>query len=75
MVELSDDGELMDQFLNLPCPKMFMYGEQNQHLSYLSDIESQGVKLAEIPYCGHFPMYSNPVSMWNSIAQNIKRSS
>lgn len=75
MVELSDDGELMDKFLSLPCPKMFMYGEKNQYLSYLSHIESHGVQLAEIPYCGHFPMYSNPVRMWESIALNITRSS
>ena len=68
MVHLSDHGELMDKFLNLPCPKMFMYGEQNSHLSYLSDIQSKGVKLSEIPECGHFPMYSNPPKMWREIA-------
>ena len=75
MVELSDDGDLMAKFLSLSCPKMFMYGEQNQHLSYLSHIEREGVRLAERPNCGHFPMYSNPVSMWHHIAQNITRSS
>ncbi|WP_342608338.1 alpha/beta hydrolase [Vibrio tritonius] len=73
MVELSDHGELMTKFIDLPCPKMFMYGEQNQHLSYLPYIENQGVMLAKIPSCGHFPMYSNPVSMWQSIAKNIER--
>jgi hypothetical protein len=26
---------LLGIFLNLPCPKMFMYGEENQGLSYL----------------------------------------
>jgi pimeloyl-ACP methyl ester carboxylesterase len=28
-----------------------------------------GVQLAEIPHCGHFPMYSNPVRMWARIAE------
>lgn len=68
MVELSDNGELMTKFLNLPCPKMFMYGEQNASLSYLNHIRINGVQLAEIPACGHFPMYSNPTLMWEKIA-------
>lgn len=64
MVELSDNGGLMDRFLGLPCPKMFMYGAQNDHLSYLRHIAANGVKLARIEHCGHFPMYSNPPAMW-----------
>jgi len=69
MVSLSDHGDLMDKFLSLPCPRMFMYGEQNAHLSYLSDIQNKGVRLSAIPHCGHFPMYSNPVAMWQAIAE------
>ncbi|MCI1034829.1 alpha/beta fold hydrolase [Raoultella terrigena] len=69
MVDYSDHGELMDKFLNLPCPKMFMYGEQNSTLSYLESIKLHGVKLAEVPECGHFPMYSNPVIMWRKISE------
>ncbi|MEM7347590.1 MAG: alpha/beta hydrolase [Chloroflexota bacterium] len=68
MVSLSDHGALMDKFLNLPCPKMFMYGDQNNDLSYLSYIKSQGVRLSEITACGHFPMYANPPMMWREIA-------
>ena len=68
MVFLSDHGDLMDKFLGLPCPKMFMYGEQNRGLSYLRHIESRGVRLSEISECGHFPMYSNPPMMWREIA-------
>ena len=72
MVSLSDHGELMDKFLNLPCPKMFMHGDQNRSLSYLEHIKSNGVKLAEIPECGHFPMYANPPAMWREIAEFLK---
>jgi pimeloyl-ACP methyl ester carboxylesterase len=71
MVELSDHGALMEKFLALPFPKMFMYGEQNAHLTYLKRIERQGVRLAEIAQCGHFPMYSNPVAMWDAIAAHV----
>jgi pimeloyl-ACP methyl ester carboxylesterase len=73
MVSLSDDGNLMDKFLSLPCPKMFMHGNQNRTLSYLSSIEAKGVRLAEIPECGHFPMYANPPVMWREIADFLNQ--
>ncbi|WP_405534789.1 alpha/beta hydrolase [Streptomyces sp. NBC_00075] len=68
MVGLSDHGDLMKKFLSLPFPRMFMYGEQNASLSYLGELTSGGVELAEIPHSGHWPMYSNPVTMWDRIA-------
>lgn len=74
MVDLSDNAALMTRFLALPCPKMFMYGDQNAGLSYLADIARKGVELAEIPECGHFPMYANAPEMWRRIAQFIKSS-
>ncbi|KJH88475.1 alpha/beta hydrolase [Pseudomonas fluorescens] len=67
MVDLSDNGQLMEKFLALPFPRQYMYGVTNSHLSYLKDIATQGVHLACIPDCGHFPMYSNPVLMWQQI--------
>jgi pimeloyl-ACP methyl ester carboxylesterase len=69
MVELSDHGDLMAKFLSLPCPRMFMYGEQNSSLSYLTKLSANGVELAEIPHSAHFPMYSNPIVMWKRIAE------
>jgi pimeloyl-ACP methyl ester carboxylesterase len=71
MVNLSDHGGLMEKFLRLPFPKMFMYGEQNASLSYLDHIEANGVRLSQIPCCGHFPMYSNPPVMWREIAEFV----
>jgi pimeloyl-ACP methyl ester carboxylesterase len=68
MVELSDHGDLMTKFIGLPCPKMFMFGEQNATLSYLPKLQDAGVTLACISHSGHFPMYSNPVEMWKQIA-------
>ncbi|TWF80640.1 pimeloyl-ACP methyl ester carboxylesterase [Pseudonocardia hierapolitana] len=68
MVELSDHGDLMNKFLAMPFPRMFMYGEQNAWLSYLPLLRANGVELAEIPHSGHFPMYSNPPVMWKRIA-------
>jgi pimeloyl-ACP methyl ester carboxylesterase len=73
MVGLSDHGDLMPKFLTLPCPRMFMYGDQNSALSYLAKLAAGGVELAEIPRSGHWPMYANPVAMWDRIAAFIGR--
>jgi pimeloyl-ACP methyl ester carboxylesterase len=53
----------MPKFLALPCPRMFMYGEENSVLSYLAKLAAGGVELAQIANCGHWPMYANPVAM------------
>src|SRR5437763_12509714 len=34
---------LLSKFLSLPCPRMFMYGEQNSSLSYLPALAANGV--------------------------------
>ncbi|KAL5357342.1 alpha/beta-hydrolase [Aspergillus floccosus] len=73
MVQLSDFEDLLGRFLSLECPLMFMYGEQNRSLSYLSRLEESGVELAEIPFSGHFPMYANPPEMYRRIAEFLKR--
>lgn len=73
MVHLSDNGDLMGKFLGLPCPKMFMFGEENRGLSYLGRLEEEGVELAMIEGSGHFPMYSNPVEMYRRIAAFLDR--
>ena len=75
MVELSDHGDLMTKFLSLPCPRMFMYGEQNASLSYLPHLQAHGVQLAEISQSGHFPMYSNPIEMWERLTQFLATAS
>jgi pimeloyl-ACP methyl ester carboxylesterase len=75
MVTLSDRGRLLERFLALPCPRLFMYGDQNRHLSYLPTLRGGGVELAEIERCGHFPMYSNPPQAWASLAGLVVRAS
>ena len=74
MVDLSDHGDLMAKLLSLPCPAMFMYGDQNSSLSYLTKLSANGVELAEIPHSAHWPMYSNPVAMGERIAEFHSRS-
>lgn len=71
MVELSANGGLTDRFLGLGIPRMLVYGQQNNSLSYLETLRTEGVELAEITRSGHFPMYSNPVEMWERIVTFI----
>ncbi|MGL5215406.1 MAG: alpha/beta fold hydrolase [Aeromonas hydrophila] len=59
---------------NLAPEDCFLYGEQNAHLSYLGALSQAGVRLTEIPRCGHFPMYSNPVLMWWALAEFFEES-
>jgi pimeloyl-ACP methyl ester carboxylesterase len=72
MVKLSDEEDLLGWMLDLPCPKMFMFGEENRGLSYLPKLGKGGVDLAQVPHCGHFPMYSNPVEMFRRIAEFLE---
>ncbi|KAF7550651.1 hypothetical protein G7Z17_g5569 [Cylindrodendrum hubeiense] len=67
MVDHSDNGDLISKFTSALFPRMFMFGEQHATLTYLPKLASKGVQLAEIPGAGHFPMYSNPVAMWDAI--------
>lgn len=71
MVELSDKGDLLEKFLALPFPRIFMYGEQYDSLSYLSTLAKAGIDMARIPDSGHFPMYSNPPAMWQHIEKAV----
>lgn len=73
MVALSDNAPLMEMFTGLTCPRSFIYGQQNRHLSYLNDLPAKGVEVVEIPNSGHFPMYSNPPALWAVMAEFLER--
>ena len=73
MVALSDTAPLMQMFTGLPCAKAFVYGEQNRHLSYLGDLPAKGIEVIEIPFSGHFPMYSNPPVLWDALATFLEK--
>lgn len=68
MVDLSDNTDLMSKFAGLTCPRLFVHGEQNAHLSYLGQLPAYGVEVCEIPHAAHFPMYSNPPVLWSALA-------
>ncbi|WP_419911116.1 alpha/beta fold hydrolase [Hoeflea sp.] len=73
MVDLSDNTNLMEIMAKLRCPRAFVYGAQNRHLSYLERLPDIGVEVIEIAESGHFPMYSNPPALWRAMAGFISR--
>lgn len=74
MVELSDNGALLDKIAALPFPVMFVHGSENRSLSYLSTLRSHGVQVTEISNSGHFPMYANPQALWSQLAKFVVQS-
>jgi pimeloyl-ACP methyl ester carboxylesterase len=68
MVELSDSGDLLPTFLELPFPRMFVHGDHNVGLTYLPALRAAGVEVASIPHSGHWPMYTHPIALWDRIA-------
>ncbi|MEM8571984.1 MAG: alpha/beta fold hydrolase [Pseudomonadota bacterium] len=73
MVDLSERGGLMDIMARLPLPRIFIFGAQNRHLSYLSHLPNIGVEVEEILHSGHFPMYSNAPALWAAMAAFLDR--
>ncbi|MEM7172187.1 MAG: alpha/beta hydrolase [Pseudomonadota bacterium] len=71
MVEISDGQDLLTLFTALPCPKMFVHGDQNGDLSYLGELVQRGAQVAEIAQSGHWPMYANPPALWVRLADFI----
>jgi len=74
MVEISDTDNLLAKFTELPCAKMFVYGDQYRSLSYLGLLKNREVRLAEIERSGHFPMYSNSPALWDQLGEFIDKS-
>lgn len=73
IVERSDNADLLRRFLSLTCPRSFMFGDANRTLSYLPQLRENGVQMAEIENCGHFPMYANAPAMWAQLGEFLNR--
>ena len=75
MVKISDNENLLGDFLDLTCPIAFVYGDANDHLSYLNTLRADGVALERISRSEHFPMYSNPPEFWAALARTVTKAS
>lgn len=70
VVAQTDADGLLDRFIRLATPKLFVHGDQNQ-FAYLHALEAGGVRIASIPRSHHFPAYSNPVALFRVIADFV----
>ena len=70
VTEYSANGGLIEKFVQIPIPKIFIYGEKNNHLPYLSSL-SKKIHTAEIAHSGHWPMHDNPESFYKTLADFI----
>lgn len=66
----SDSGQLLEEFVGLPVPRLFLYGERNRHLSYLERLRSD-VQVVEIGDSGHFLFYDNPGMTFDVIGKFV----
>lgn len=73
LVKYSDSGRLLEWFIDLAMPKLFIYGSANDYLSSIPLLEKQGVPLAEIPRSGHSPFFDNPQEYYKVIDQFIHK--
>lgn len=71
-VRESDSGELLEEFLAIPVPKLFLYGEANRRLSYLPRLRENNVEVREVPKAAHFLFYDDPVTTFEEIARFLK---
>lgn len=70
----SDSGRLLEEFLGLPIPRLFLYGEANKSLSYIPILREGDVRVEEICSSGHFLFYDNPVDAFRIIGDFVHRS-
>jgi pimeloyl-ACP methyl ester carboxylesterase len=67
----SDSGRLLEEFLQLPIPRLFLYGDANKGLSYLPRLRNSAVQVQEIPTSAHFLFYDNPVATFQAIGEFV----
>lgn len=70
----SDSGRLLEEFIGLPIPRLFLYGDVNKGLSYLSKLRASDVRVREIPSSAHFLFYDNPVETFRAVGEFVHMS-
>jgi pimeloyl-ACP methyl ester carboxylesterase len=69
----SDSGRLLQEFLALKIPRLFLYGQENRSLSYLDRLRKSQVEVLEISRAAHFLFYENPIETFTAISDFVHR--
>jgi pimeloyl-ACP methyl ester carboxylesterase len=70
-VEYSSTGALLQQYLLLRIPRLFIYGDENKNLSYIPELVKNGMSVKAISSSNHFVFYDNPKEMYDVIGDFI----
>lgn len=67
IVKYCSRADLLSYFIQMECPRMFIYGEKNKDLPYIDELNKYEIEVKEIPGSDHFPFFSNPGYFFSSI--------
>ncbi len=73
LVRYSNNGQLIDKFLSLKIPKLFVHGSENSGLSYIPELNKNGCEVAEISDSNHFPHHDNPIEFYDVISNFLNK--
>lgn len=73
IVEYSDHVPLLDDFVELEIPTLYVHGSENGNLGHLPRLAREGVRVRSIPDSDHFPAYSNPDAYYRTIAEFVRQ--
>lgn len=69
IVEASDRGDLLDAFLALELPRLFVHGSESADLSYLPELRASPCVVRSISGSGHFPFHDAPDAFYRIVAE------
>jgi hypothetical protein len=72
-VRESDSGRLLDEFLSMPVPRLFLFGDANRSLSYIPKLRVSNVEVCEVPQSAHFLFYDNPVETFIQVRRFVTK--
>lgn len=72
LVDLSDNWNLLEKYINLSIPKLFLYWEENCHLPYITKLEKAKCKTISVSDSNHFPQFDNPSEFFKIISDFLK---
>jgi pimeloyl-ACP methyl ester carboxylesterase len=67
----SDSRRLLEEFIGLPIPRLFLYGDANKGLSYLPRLRASAVRVEEIPSSAHFLFCDYPVETFRAVGEFV----
>lgn len=73
LVQYSDSGTLIDKFITLKIPKMFVHGSENSGLSYIPELQKRGCEVVKISGSNHFPQHDNPAQFYDVISNFLNK--